>query len=158
MRNNHDPVRGLQWLLDQVQARSVLAPEVLESLLTEVNLSIDDPEVQQYVRFDPDHYARNFVLDAPGVQVLVLCWRPGQGSPIHHHGQSNCGVRILAGQATDSIYQGPLASASLLRVRDLNPGAVAANAGSFIHRIENRRAEDLVTLHIYSPPLVKAGR
>jgi cysteine dioxygenase len=158
MRNTHRPHRGLKWLLDQIRSQSTITPESLHALLAQVELRVTDPDVQPYVRFETENYARNFVLDDPRVQVLVLCWRPGQGSPIHDHGQSICGVRVVAGQATETIYEGSTASASQVSERELFKGDLSIGPGSLLHRIENRQAEDLITLHVYSPPLVKARR
>lgn len=158
--------KGLSWLLGQIRSGSILNPNIMSECFAQLDSETTASEAQAYVRFDPENYARNVVLNEPNVQVLVLCWRSSQASRPHDHGSSNCGVYVLSGTVTETLYSelpSPDATpdaernASVLAVREWTSGSFTASEGSYVHRIENRHATDLVTLHVYSPPLIKIG-
>ncbi len=122
----------------------------------EAPLTVED--VANYLIFSPERYVRNLLHVGPTYQALVLCWRNGQRSPIHNHRGSNCGVKVLRGVATESVFaRAPNGLIVPVRSRDLPPGHVCASADDDIHQVSNLQAgrADLVTLHVYSPPLLR---
>lgn len=151
--------RKLQKLiqyLDTVQSKIQLEP--LGALLASLDVTIED--VSQFTTFDDAGYKRNLVRSSDWYDLLVMCWRPGQCSSIHDHGGSSCGFKILAGEGAESVFErvNPnIQECDLVkkvgdRSYPLNHLCLARDAD--IHRIENRSAStDLVTLHIYTPPL-----
>lgn len=140
--------------LDGLSRRASLGS--LRRLLTEIDLNLED--VTEFARFDEQQYLRNLVCDGPWYHVLVLCWRSGQRSPIHNHAQSTCGLKVLAGVATETVFE-PTPSGLIKAVTstDLVAGHVCATQDGDIHQVSNLQAPgtDLVTLHIYSPPLLR---
>jgi len=122
----------------------------------EVPLSIDD--VASYLTFRSDRYVRNRLHDGPLYQALVLCWRNGQRSPIHNHRGSSCGVKVLRGVATETAFAvAPNGMVVATGSRDLAAGAICGSYDDDIHQVSNLQAgeADLVTLHVYSPPLLR---
>lgn len=106
--------------------------------------------------FDPACYRRNRLHVGPYYEALILCWRSGQRSPIHNHAGSACGVRVLQGVASETIFE--MSSCGLVypvRTRHLTTGSVTASFGADTHQMGNLQPAgiDLITLHIYSPPL-----
>ena len=121
-----------------------------------VPLTVQD--VASYLTFSPQRYVRNKLHDGPAYQALVLCWRNGQRSPIHNHRGSHCGVKVLRGIATETIFaRAPNGLVLPVRSRDLAADHTCASADEDIHQVSNLQAggADLVTLHIYSPPLLR---
>ena len=115
-------------------------------------------ELSDYLVFRPERYVRNLLHSGPAYQALVLCWRSGQRSPIHNHRGSHCGVKVLRGIATETLFaQGPNGMVFPVSSRDLPAGHTCASADEDIHQVSNLQAKgaDLVTLHIYSPPLLR---
>ncbi len=143
--------------LDVYEDRVPLA--ALDRALRE--LVIDCQDLRDLCVFDNRCYCRNLLHEGPSYQALLLCWKDGQGSPIHDHSGSSCAFRVLDGCATERIYQ-PLAGAApgappLVKVkssRQLETGFICANDEADIHAVENCCGGDLVTLHIYSPALL----
>lgn len=130
-------------------------PDIL-AWLREFPLTLDD--LAGYLIFSPDRYVRNRLHDGAAYQALVLCWRNGQRSPIHNHRGSSCGVKVLRGVATETVFV--KAANGLIYAtgsRDLPTGHLCASADDDIHQISNLQAggADLITLHVYSPPLVR---
>jgi len=123
--------------------------------LNVLELSLND--VQEHVKFSDTGYQRNLLHEGNGYQALILCWKNGQRSPIHNHKGSSCGVKILKGVATETIFE--LSPNNLIFPSNtdwLYEGDVTGSENDDIHQISNLQDEqrDLVTLHIYSPPLL----
>jgi cysteine dioxygenase len=119
-------------------------------------LSVD--ELAEYMVFHTDRYVRNLVHAGPAYQALVLCWRSGQRSPIHNHRGSNCGVKVLRGVAIETVFaKAPNGMPYAVSSRDLPAGHMCASADDDMHQMSNLQAggADLVTLHVYSPPLLR---
>jgi cysteine dioxygenase len=115
-------------------------------------------DVANFARFDDDRYLRNLVFEGEHYHLLVLCWRSGQRSPIHNHAGSTCGFRVLTGIATETIFEKtPSKLIKPVSSEDQPAGTVRAAQDEDTHQVSNLQADgdDLVTLHIYSPPLFK---
>ena len=140
--------------LDQIEGQ--LSLRSILDWFGEAPLTLQD--VASYLIFRPERYVRNRLHDGPAYQALVLCWRNGQRSPIHNHRGSHCGVKVLKGVATETIFtRAPNGLVLPVGSRDLPPGHTCASADEDIHQVSNLQAggADLVTLHIYSPPLLR---
>jgi cysteine dioxygenase len=119
-------------------------------------LEITRGDVEEVVRFDDGHYKRNILKVGSGYAALILCWQPGQASPIHDHRGSACGVLVLEGVVTETKY-GRAADGMLFETdtRSYRPGSVCGSWDADIHVIRNDEpaGRDLITLHVYTPPL-----
>ncbi len=130
--------------------------EDLRARLDALRIGVED--VADSVQFLEHQYARNLFRRGPHYHALVLCWRSGQRSPIHNHAGSTCGVRVLSGVATETVFE--RTPSSLLKPAastDLACGQVVATQDEAIHQVSNVQGpgEDLITLHIYAPPLLR---
>ena len=140
--------------LDRYTSRIPLA--ALETWLATTELTLET--VRPFLRFDPDHYVRNLMYAGPSYQALVLCWRSGQRSPIHDHRGSSCAVRVISGVATETTFE-RAANGMIYATgsRQLVAGHTCATQDADVHQISNLQPDgsDLVSLHIYSPPLFR---
>lgn len=128
----------------------------LRAWIENCSFSLDD--VGTFSRFHPDHYLRNLLHDGPSYHALVLCWRNGQRSPIHDHRGSGCAVKVLSGEAIETRYErAPNGMAYPVSSRVLTAGSACYSEDADIHQVSNLQAQgaDLVTLHLYSPPLFR---
>lgn len=129
---------------------------VVEDWLRRTPLSAD--LLTTFLVFRPDRYVRNLVHEGPGFQALALCWRNGQRSPIHNHRGSSCGVKVLRGVATETAFaRAPNGMVVATGSRDLETGSICGSYDDDIHQVSNLQGggADLVTLHVYSPPLLR---
>jgi cysteine dioxygenase len=113
-------------------------------------------DVNEWASFSEAGYQRVLIHRTPRFEVLLLCWRSGQRSAIHDHAGSTCGIKVIAGAATETIYAAsPCGRLYPVRSRCLETGSVCVNHDADIHQMANlaARGQDLITLHIYSPPL-----
>jgi cysteine dioxygenase len=142
--------------LDHLQERPALADLLIE--LGQLRISCDD--LAGFIRFSNQGYMRNLVRAGPWYHLLVLCWKNGQRSPIHDHAGSSCGMRVLRGTLTETLFEFT-ANGHIKAVgsRDLAPGSVVGSQDFDLHQVSNLQpgTADLVTLHVYSPPLLKMG-
>src|SRR5262245_58022052 len=112
---------------------------VIMNWFDEESLTLED--LTNYLIFSPARYVRNRVHDGPAYQALVLCWRNGQRSPIHNHRGSHCGVKVLRGVATETIFtRGPNGLVLPVQSRDLPSGHTCASADDDIHQMSNLQA------------------
>ena len=126
--------------------------------LDELKSRLDDDSISaellaDYIHFSDERYSRNLLAYGPQFYALVLCWKPGQASPIHDHRGASCGVRVIEGVATETSFelQGDrLVERAVTRMR---AGEVCGSFDDDIHEIRNDGEGNLVTLHIYSPYL-----
>src|SRR3981081_624493 len=61
------------------------------------NARITKEELRPYLGFKEGNYWRHRVCRNEFVEMLVLCWRPGQRTPIHDHNGSHGGVKVCEG-------------------------------------------------------------
>lgn len=124
------------------------------------DLDIDCDEVAEFLHFSERGYTRNLIRAGPWYNALVLCWKNGQRSPIHDHKGSSCGVRVLHGTLTETLFElTPNGHVKAIFSRDLPPGSVVGSEDTDTHQVSNLQMgdADLVTLHVYSPPLLWMG-
>lgn len=114
-----------------------------------------DDVLEPYVRFDPGQYTRLRLRRALGYEALLLCWMPGQCSPIHDHFGSECAFRVVQGVGVETMFR--LAGSSIVDedTRRLRTHTVSASQNEDIHKLGCSGREGLVTLHLYSPALPK---
>jgi cysteine dioxygenase len=123
-------------------------------------------ELRPYVGFKEGAYARHRVFICDYAELLVLCWRPGQRTPIHDHDGSFGAVRVLQGVMWETLFE--MGASSGLRyksAREWTAGHVTGADVPDIHQLGNPdvSGQDLVSLHLYAPPLTslnvyKVGR
>lgn len=131
--------------------RDPIPPAVLHSALLAVDLDLDS--LSSRVHFDSHTYRRNLLHRGPSYEALLVCWRPGQASPIHDHGGSSCAFRIVHGVGSESVFTLDADRLRPLEERTHATGTVTSSRDEEIHELVNRQAFDLVTIHLYSPAL-----
>lgn len=126
----------------------------LDRAMRAIDVTVED--VAGHIRYCDEHYKRNLIREGRWYQAYALCWKSGQRSPIHDHSSTTCGVRVLQGRGVETIYEpSPCGQMMAVRSRPLCVGDICASQDSDTHQISNLQpaGQNLVTLHIYSPPL-----
>jgi cysteine dioxygenase len=117
---------------------------------------VTDEDLRPYRGFKPGTYARHRVFRNEFAELLVLCWRPGQRTPIHDHNGSHGAVRVCEGVMWETIFaQDEADKLYYCRAREWNNGQVTGADVPDIHQLGNPEVsgQNLVTLHLYAPPL-----
>jgi cysteine dioxygenase len=135
-------------------------PPLPELAAQVARLQITCEDVSEFIRFSDHAYARNLMRAGTWYHVLVLCWKNGQRSPIHDHAGSACALRVLRGVLTETVFEfTPNGHVKAVKSQDFPPGTVLASQDSDLHQVSNLQpgSADLVTLHVYTPPLEQMG-
>lgn len=140
--------------LESLKARADLA--VLSELLSK--LTVTRQCIAPACVFGQRGYRRNTICESQWFELLALCWRSGDCTPIHDHRGVSCAFRVVEGQGTEIRFV-PTPSGLICpaEIHTMNPGYICAADEPDIHQVANMQAPgtDLVTLHIYSPPIKK---
>jgi cysteine dioxygenase len=149
---------GRPGLIELLTGWDSLAGPIPEHLIRRglARLSLDRDALRGCAHFHERTYQRNLIHHAASYEILVLCWRSGQRSPIHDHGESACGVLVVEGVATETSFLADDTGKMIVsRSRRIPAGSIVVSRGSDIHRVANLEpsAVDLISLHVYSPRL-----
>jgi cysteine dioxygenase len=155
-------LRSLAGALEKLSARPALTQ--VDEWMRRVEVSRE--ELRPHVGFKEGTYARHRVFVCEHAELLVLCWRPGQRTPIHDHAGSFGSVRVLEGFMWETLFEMDGREGLLYKsAREWTRGHVTGADIPDIHQLGNPdvSGRDLVTLHLYSPPLTslnvyKVGR
>jgi cysteine dioxygenase len=169
MSTNITPVKSFPKLVEESQPRIFSFKSLIERLsalgeapafadlsdwLFRVHVTPDD--LRPYRFFKQGTYARHRVMRNQFAEMLVLCWRPGQRTPIHDHNGSYGAVRVCEGVMWETMFA--LDNERRLYYQSAREWSAREVTGADvpdIHQLGNPEVsgQDLVTLHIYAPPL-----
>lgn len=150
--------------------------DALDALLADLDIALADPtqsakvaglleryaagrsnDWRRFALFEANTYARNLVRRSDLYELIVLCWGPGQCSPIHDHASQRCWMGVLDGRVAESMFHAEAGSPTSLRPgtrREFERGQVAFITDDVgWHRIEPSGGAAAVTLHLYSRPI-----
>lgn len=132
------------------------APALAEINSWMASVEVGRDELRPHVSFKEGTYARHRVYLNDYAELLVLCWRPGQRTPIHDHNGSFGAVRVLSGVMWETLFEmEPERGLAYKSSREWTPGHITGADIPDIHQLGNPdvSGQDLITLHLYAPPL-----
>ena len=119
-------------------------------------VEVEAAELRPHVGFKSGTYARHRVFRNEFVELLVLCWRPGQQTPIHDHNGSYGMVRVYEGVMWETMFvMGEREGLRYQTAREWTRAGITGADVPDIHQLGNPEVsgQDLITLHLYAPPL-----
>jgi mannose-6-phosphate isomerase-like protein (cupin superfamily) len=93
------------------------------------------------------------IWDDDDVNAWVICWSHDQDTGFHDHDESSAAIAVIDGQVREDrlrLDQPP-------RSRTIGPGSVFTVPATAIHRVLHAGDAPAVTIHAYSPPLIRTG-
>lgn len=138
--------------LDTLSARADLT--TLDRLLRESEITRAD--IETACSFGQRGYRRNTISSSPWYELLALCWRSGHCTPIHDHRGVSCAFRVVEGTGTELRFTvSPSGLVCPQAAISMQPGYICSADEPDIHQVCNMQTPgtDLITLHIYSPPI-----
>lgn len=158
--------------LRDVESQPITRDRVL-GLLQETE--VDRSSLDRYAHFRPDMYTRNLVYRDDQLELMAVCWQPGQRTVIHtHNGQLGwmsveqgalavVNYKWLGCNASDNqnvVGLDCLAGATELdlergEVQECYPGGPVNTVDKVhtIHQVVVQGKEPVVSLHVYSRPI-----
>lgn len=140
--------------LESLSGRADLG--VLSGLLADARVTRED--LLPACTFGVKGYRRNTIARSDWYELLALCWRSGHCTPIHDHHGVSCAFRVVEGTGTEIRFnQTPSGLICPCATNPMPPGYVCAAEDADIHQVANMQSPgtDLITMHIYSPPITK---
>ncbi|HLH31513.1 MAG TPA: cysteine dioxygenase family protein [Terriglobia bacterium] len=147
-------------MMDLISTIDELKHRAKEMRLTDLrrlisNLNVKRSEIEPHIHFTHERYARNLIYKCDNFECLVLCWQPGQRSPIHDHANSICTVYTVEGTLSADNYR--KTANGHIRAdysEDFIPGSVLSIQTTEIHQVSNLQdSANLISLHFYLGPL-----
>ena len=145
---NENVFRGLS--MSELSQKPI--PLSFRELLSD-NYDVNLENLRKFLGYTDDGYQRNVVKKTEHYELVLICWKPGQKTPIHDHKGSDCAFLILEGVSTESVYKNKEGKLEVSGIRKYAPGEVCDAEEPDIHMISNDEEINLVNLHLYSPPL-----
>jgi len=128
--------------------------EEINSWLSNVHITKED--LAPYLGFKEGNYWRHRVCRNEAAEMLVICWRPGQKTPIHDHNGSHGVVRVQQGLMWETMFTYDSERGRCYKsARECPTGEVTGAGVPDIHQLGNPEVsgQDLITIHVYAPPL-----
>jgi cysteine dioxygenase len=107
----------------------------------------NDIDYKQYIKFTEHKYNRIKIKENDNFEIILICWMPGQETPIHDHAKNGCIMKVLEGSLHETIYH---YHDKLILSEKILLGTTFINNKIGYHKIKSN--EYSVSLHIYSPP------
>ena len=128
-----------------------LAPRELNLFLLE--LVAARHRWEHLVRHADDARVCEQIWDDEHVNAWVICWSEDQDTGFHDHDHSTAAIAVISGQVREERLR--LGSSPQARV--IRGGSTFTVPPVAIHRVLHAGELPAVTLHAYSPPLVRTG-
>lgn len=119
-----------------------------------VELDIPLEEFIPFAHWSDEHYTRNCIIREQKFELILLCWEPGQKTPVHCHGGEECWVYIIDGMLHESIYQfdsDNLTQDAKVELKVGRKSFMTDEKG--YHSLENKTNSRAMSLHLYMKPI-----
>ena len=118
-------------------------------------LNIPAADFMQYTHWKEKGYTRNCIERTAEFELLLLCWNPGDGTPIHCHGQQRCWVFQVSGSLEEVIYTEKTQNGFIASLnKEVKAGDVCYMDDSMgYHTLRNNSDSKSISLHLYAKPI-----
>ncbi len=139
----------------------------LSELLSELNNSSKDEyaaigarleipieQLKPYSYWNSKFYARNCIERTEHFELILLCWEPGQSTPVHCHGGEECWVYVMDGKLTETHFQYDNNELITESAEMLGKGGKSFMCDDLgYHKLENTNGQRSMSLHLYMDPI-----
>lgn len=111
---------------------------------------------RELVHHDPEQRTYEHLLHDQHLDVWLNCWSHDHDTGFHDHDLSAGAVAVVAGRVREErLVLGRPVDAPIARIA--GAGSSFDFGAADIHRVLHAGSEPAVTIHAYSPPLVRMG-
>lgn len=144
-----EPLTSLSQLVEILKESPT---EDFVSISKTVKLTAED--VVDYATWSTEKYTRNCVEINDRFELILLCWEPGQKTPIHDHGGEECWVYFINSQFEEVIYTQTGADLEVKKSATVTHGAVTYMTDFMgVHSLQNVGDTRGFSLHLYAKPI-----
>lgn len=116
---------------------------------------VTSADINTYTCWSSAEYTRNCIARSDRYELLLLCWAPGQVTPVHCHGGEECWVMMIEGALREDRYeqdaQGKLILKRSATIQDHYISYMNDDLG--LHRLANTSDQRAISLHLYMNPI-----
>ena len=111
-----------------------------------IDVEVDGYE--KFMKFNQGYYSRIHLINSVHYELILLCWEPGQATPLHGHPNQGCLVKLLKGSLKEEIRS--LGKPPEIRHFQVNDVSYISDDIGY-HKVANISNEQAVSLHLYAP-------
>lgn len=148
-QNNQEAIQTLEELVAALsEGERTTYNEIIHSLQIPTNIFKD------FCSWSNESYTRNCIVETKEFELILLCWEPGQITPIHDHGGEECWVRVVEGDLRETIYQEDRGE-----LKEITSSVAKTNDVTYMidfmgyHSLENLSNKRSMSLHLYAKPI-----
>jgi predicted metal-dependent enzyme (double-stranded beta helix superfamily) len=133
-----------------------LTPEQLEQFVA--RLAAEPQRWQHLVRHERDVRVYEQIFGDAQLNAWLICWSDAQDTGFHDHDESAGAIAVLRGRVRDErLAIGSDRSQIGQQAREFAAPQRFNIPPNAIHRVVHAGDEPAITLHAYSPPLIRMG-
>ena len=118
-------------------------------------MKLNPKETTPYQFWNEEHYTRNCIVRSENFELLLLCWEPGQFTPIHGHGGEECWVYMVEGNLHEERFKldqnNQLVISNQWEMPAYHTSYMEDDMG--FHLLRNNSGQRAISLHLYVNPI-----
>ncbi len=141
---------ALDGLIDSLEGLSEFTLEGVYEAVSKSTVGFKD--LEKWIDYDypaSDSYGRKMVHDGGFFEVMVMCWKPGDYSAIHDHGEAEFGVVKVFGDTEHATFKIVNRELITLGRTIVEAGTTLEVTPALIHQMGNPGDSNSFSLHIY---------
>lgn len=122
------------------------------------DLQIEKSEVKELIAFDSSNYTRNLIERTGSYELMLMCWKEGQSSPIHGYSGQQGWIYVIEGKLSIDYYVERDSDHRMdhFRTESFKAGEFAyLNDYVGFHSLKNTSRENTISLHLHAGPVLK---
>lgn len=147
-----EKITNIPQLVDYLNASDI---DGFKKVAGKLNIPVDAWD--DFAFFSETKYTRNCVSRTDNYELILLCWEPGQITPVHCHNDQECWVHVLQGSFEEQRYV-PGDGEQLKADQELHLMSERTsymNDGMGYHSLANTSSGRAMTLHLYAGPITR---
>ena len=140
----------LEGLIDSLEGLNEFTPESVYETVSKSTVGFED--LEDWIDYNypvSDSYGRKMVHDGGFFEVMVMCWKPGDYSAIHDHGEAEFGVVKVFGKTEHASFAVVGRKLTTLSRTIIGSETTLEIVPSLIHQMGNPGDSNFFSLHIY---------
>lgn len=107
------------------------------------------------MHWNTKHYARNCVYRNQEFELILLCWEPGQETPVHCHGGEECWVHLIQGALEEDRFEekSGMVANKVSNAKLAETDLTYMNDSMGFHSLKNISEGRAISLHLYAKPI-----
>lgn len=144
-----DPITSLQQLIETLDECD---PQDYVKVAAKMNIPKEDFE--DYTYWKDECYARNCIERTEVYELILICWKAGDASPVHGHDEQKCWVYQVDGTMHEERFQEEDGKLIPCNTLELEAGKLTYMEDRMgYHSLSNKSEEGAMTLHLYISPI-----